>query len=203
MKPLLGSHRALGSVGQPTQPLPPQPEWLPPSIPTPSLLLTYMVLEEDGRRSPSGQDNGWGLGTSPPIPVTLPEGAVGRSGLMVRRPFISSGRETGCTTQPPIVGCLISGSSARPIRRRQLGPRAPDLTSAPLGGWRAWWGQDHAGLDLSPLTCPPTNQEKSGLCLKTRQRHGGECTAGPGSQLGFRRGSWRGVVKDELWQGEA
>lgn len=151
MKPLLGSHRALGSVGQPTQPLPPQPEWPPPPNPTPSLLLMCMVLEEDGRRSPSGQDNGWGLGTSPPIPVTLLEGAVGRSGLMVRRPFISSGRETGCTTQPPIVGCLISGSSARPIRRRQLGPVPP---TSPLCLWEA--GELGGARTMQVLICLPS-----------------------------------------------
>lgn len=42
------SHRALGSVRQPTQALLLQPEWPPLSAPAPSLLLICVVLEVDG-----------------------------------------------------------------------------------------------------------------------------------------------------------
>lgn len=106
-----------------------------------------------------------GLGTLPPPPtpsaiwVTLPEGAVGYGGLMVRSPLISSGRDTGCTTQPPIVGNPYLGKSRQPHPEEAAGPPClrPHL-SLPLGGWRAWqsWYLGAgAGAGLDPCLPPP------------------------------------------------
>lgn len=87
-----------------------------------------MGLEWQARPLRLGQQVGAGNISPPPpapVPVTLPEGAVGRSGLMVRSPLISSGRETGCTTQPPIVCSPYLGKFRLPHPEKVAGPPCP------------------------------------------------------------------------------
>lgn len=152
MKPLLGSHRALGSVAQPTQPLPPQPEWPPPPTPTPSLLLTCMVLEEDGRGSPSGQDNGWGLGTSPPNPGHPSRGCCGPQRINGAEAihFLWPGDRLHHTA--PHCRLPYLGKFRPPHPEKAAGPPVPP--TSPLSLWEA--GELRGARTMQVLICLPS-----------------------------------------------
>lgn len=120
-----GSQRSPSSQPSgPLLPLPPAPY---------SDVWSHKEPVWSSRDSPSAgtESGGW---EHPPDPVPLRMGAAGRSGLMVRRPLISSGRETGASTQPPIVGTLISGSSAAPSGAGSWAPMPP--ASPFFASWR-------------------------------------------------------------------
>lgn len=198
-----GSHRTLGSVRQPTQALLPQPEWPPLSTPAPSLLLIRVVLEVDGPgvadETPLAGTAGGGWEYPPthslPIPVTLPEGAVGRSGLMVRRPLISSGRETGCTTQPPIVGRPYLGKFRLPHPEKAAGPPCPQPHL--FASWRL---ESLAGLGScrSPSVFPQPLRTRRSLDLAGRPGGSTEDRALQGLGLNWVSEEGSRGAKDEL-----
>lgn len=67
---------------------------------------------------------------------------------MVRRPLISSDRETSCTTQPPIVGHPYLRKFRRPHPEEVARPAHPQPHfPLPLGCWRAWQAWDQKDFD--------------------------------------------------------
>lgn len=152
----LGSHRGLAQSGSQPRPCPPNPS-CPSFCPCPQA-PTY--VHGPGR----GQRWGWEY---PPLTQV---------GLMVRRPLISSGREIGPTTQPPIVGHPYLRKFRLPHPEEAAGPPRPrPHFSLPLRGWRAWqaWVTDHVGVDpcLPPL---------GGLAPPSLGHQAGRSTAGSG-----------------------
>ena len=134
---------------------------------------------------------GWGgLGTSPPTWVPLSQGAVGHSGLMVQRPLISSGDRPHHTAphcwQPLSREVPLPPSGGGCWAPPPTLPSLPSHLSLFLGGWKAWQDWDHEGLIGTFSRQLPT--QKPRLSLRATGPHGGRSMAGPGSQLGFRRG---------------
>lgn len=94
---------------------------------------------------------------------------------MVRRPLISSARETGRTTQSPIVAHPYLRKFRLPHPEEAAGPPRPrPPLSLPLEGWRAWWAWEQVGSDRLPT------HGESGPHLRTRGHRGGRSEAGSG-----------------------
>lgn len=180
---LAGAHRGLSSVRQPIQALLPQPKLPPPSAPAPGPYFYVWSWEQEGLER---------QGTPPPTWVPLPGGAVGRSGLMVQRPLISSGDRPHHTAPH----CWRPLSREVPLAASGGGIRAPPAPASPF--FASWRLESLAGLGSCRLdACPPTPPQKSRHHLRVRGLHGGCSLAGLGFSAGFQKRR-PGGVKDDL-----
>lgn len=109
---------------------------------------------------------------------------------MVRRPLISCGREMGCTTQPPIVGCPYLGKFRLPHPEEAARPPCPwSHLSLPFGSWA------HRAQILQASVSPPPVGSLDLTLGTVKNLEGG---AGWGLvSSGVKRGNSRGF-KNEL-----